>query len=134
MNGERGTISGLGGVGDWGLGGGMGVSVSEKLLLVAGEIESRGQANLTRLTVLKKWFEQPGRLAEFGLWVARCSAENKGKANGTAAKLLVEARGLLGSSAKGGSGERSVERRAAAELWDRARAFQNEYWKVVGGR
>jgi hypothetical protein len=34
--------------------------ISEKLLKIAAEIGEHGNANLTRLTVLKKWFGHPG--------------------------------------------------------------------------
>ncbi len=51
----------------------------EKLLQIVEEIDAQGHANLTRLTILKKWFEHPGRLPAFGLWVARRSAARKGQ-------------------------------------------------------
>jgi hypothetical protein len=44
-------------------------SVPEKLLAIVDDIDAGGDANLTRLTVLKKWFERPGRLVPFALWV-----------------------------------------------------------------
>ena len=34
----------------------MRTNIPEKLIKIAEEIETTGQANLTRLTVLKKWF------------------------------------------------------------------------------
>ena len=45
-------------------------NIAEKLQDIAAEIEERGHANLTRLTVLKKWFEAPGRIISFGSFVA----------------------------------------------------------------
>jgi hypothetical protein len=44
--------------------------VAQKLLKIADDIASKGDAALTRLTVLKKWFDQPGRLPAFALWMA----------------------------------------------------------------
>ena len=35
-------------------------NISDKLREIATEIDQRGSANLTRLTVLKKWFEVSG--------------------------------------------------------------------------
>lgn len=40
----------------------MSTDVPEKLLAIVEEIDAHGSASLTRLTVLKKWFEHPGRL------------------------------------------------------------------------
>ena len=77
----------------------MRTTVPEKLLKVIDDIDTQGNASLTRLTVLKKWFEHPGRLQVFGLWVARQAAGRKGKTQDGAAALLDEARALLGSAA-----------------------------------
>jgi hypothetical protein len=73
--------------------------VPEKLLAIIVEIDTHGSASLTRLTVLKKWFEHPGRSLRFGLWIAKRLADRKGK-NTTAAAgaLLDEARTLLGTT------------------------------------
>lgn len=105
----------------------MRTSVPEKLIAVADEIQARGHANLTRLTVLKKWFEAPGRLPAFGLWVARLSAGRKGKTKDAAGTLLDEARSLLGTTATRESSLRPLDRAAVKSLHDRARDFQNEY-------
>jgi hypothetical protein len=69
--------------------------ILEKLNAVIREIDSSGHANPTRLTVLKKWFEQSGRLPEFGLWVAACAASRAGTPGGAARELSEAARGLL---------------------------------------
>jgi hydroxymethylpyrimidine/phosphomethylpyrimidine kinase len=66
--------------------------VPEKLLAITEEIDTRGFANLTRLTVLKQWFERPGRLPAFGLWIAKRAAGRKGKTQGAAGALLDEAK------------------------------------------
>ena len=71
--------------------------VPEKLLAIVDEIDAHGSANLTRLTVLKKWFEHPGRLPAFGLWIAKRATGRKGKAASGA--LMDEARALLGTTA-----------------------------------
>jgi hypothetical protein len=100
----------------------MRTSVPEKLLAIVEEIEARDQTNPTRLTVLKRWFEHPGRLPAFGLWVARRSAGRKGRTKGPAGALLGEARALLGPDATS-----SIDLRVAKSLHARARDFQNEY-------
>jgi hypothetical protein len=100
----------------------MRANVQEKLLKIVEDVDALGSANLTRLTVLKKWFERPGRLPAFGLWVARRSAGRKGKTKGPAGALLNEARVLLGPNTTP-----SINRRAAKSLQDRAREFQNDF-------
>jgi len=102
----------------------MRTTVPEKLLKIVVGIDADGQANLTRLTVLKKWFERPGRLTAFALWVAARATSRKGKAGGGAAGLFKEARALLDGQDK----FRPALGRAAAEsLHDRLREFQNEH-------
>jgi hypothetical protein len=73
----------------------MRTSVPEKLLKIVDEIDSHGDASLTKLTVLKKWFEHPGRLSAFALWVAARAVSRKGKTGGAAAELFRQARALL---------------------------------------
>jgi hypothetical protein len=41
--------------------------IPEKLLKIADDIAERGNANLIRLTVMKKWFGHPGRLTYYVL-------------------------------------------------------------------
>ena len=102
----------------------MRTSVPEKLLKIIDEIDAHGQANLTRLTVLKKWFARPKRLSAFAIWVAARAVSRKGKTSGTAATLFLEARTLV-------SGLEEItpklNRQAAQRLYDRLRDFQSEY-------
>jgi len=102
----------------------MHTAVPEKLLKIVEEIDDCGNASLTKLTVLKKWFEYPGRLAAFAIWVARRAVARKGKTSGAAAKLFREARTLLTRSDKV---HPEVNPQEAAALHDRLRDFQNEY-------
>ena len=69
--------------------------VPEKLLQIADDIGAQGSAELTRLTVLKKWFERSERLVPFAVWVAARATSRKGKTKGEAAQLFGEARSLL---------------------------------------
>lgn len=100
----------------------MRTAAPEKLLKIVEDLDRLGSVNQTRLTVLKKWFEHPGRLPAFGLWVARRAAGRKGKTKGPAGALLDEARILLRPEAAA-----SIHRPAAKALHRRAREFQNEY-------
>jgi hypothetical protein len=105
----------------------MRTDVPEKILKIIDDIDTHGNVPLTRLTVLKKWFEDPNRLSAFGLWVARRAAGRKGKTEAEAGALLDEARRLLGSAATRESLYQQIDRMAARSLHDRARDFQNEY-------
>jgi hypothetical protein len=113
----------------------MRTAVPEKILKIIDDIETRGNAPLTRLTVLKKWFEQPGRLSAFGLWIARRASGRKGKTKGEAGTLLDETRTLLGTASTRESLFQQIDRKAAMSLHDRARAFhsefQNQQWGPV---
>lgn len=111
----------------------MRTTVPEKLLAIADDIAVEGNVPLTRLTVLKKWFERPGRLAAFGVWMARRAASRKGKARGEAAVLFHAARDLLGAADD--VARPALDRAAAAALRQRLYAFQckHEYqrWGAV---
>src|SRR6185369_11337689 len=97
----------------------MRTQVPEKLQAIVEEIDAHGSASLTRLTVLKKWFEHPGRLPAFGLWIAKRAAGRKGKTKAAAGALVDEARALLGTTATREGFLRAVEPGAAKLLHDR---------------
>ncbi|HEX5443358.1 MAG TPA: hypothetical protein VFW87_06005 [Pirellulales bacterium] len=98
--------------------------VPEKLQQIINDIGEHGSAELTRLTVLKKWFERSERLVPFAVWVATRATSRKGKTKGEAATLFSEARSLL----KGLNPLRpEFDEAAAQRLYSRLRAFQNEY-------
>ncbi len=101
----------------------MGVNVPEKLRAVARDIAAEGSANLTRLAVMKKWFEPPHRLAAFAVWVARRSASTKRKGRGPAARLLSQARRLLRDVNPYAP---RLDRQAARALHERLWNFQND--------
>ncbi len=105
----------------------MHTGVPEKILKIIDDIGIQENVPLTRLTVLKKWLEHPGRLTAFGLWVARRAAGRKGKTNGEAAALLNETRGMLGPASTRESYFQSIDRKSAESLRQRAREFQNEF-------
>lgn len=99
----------------------------EKIQKIIDDIAAQGNAPLTRLTVLKKWFEHPGRLRAFGLWVARGAAGRKVSPKGEAGVLLAETRALLGVAATRESLFQQINPAAAKRLHGRARAFHNQY-------
>ena len=105
----------------------MRTAVPEKILKIIDDIDTQGNASLTRLTVLKKWFEPPGRLPAFGLWVARRAAGRPGKTKGEYAALLREAGALLGPASTRESVFAQPDRRAAEDLHTRAKTAQNEF-------
>ena len=111
----------------------MRTAVPEKIQKVIDDIDTHGNVPLTRLTVLKKWFERPGRLSAFGLWIARQAVGRKVKTQDGAGALLDETRALLGSVAKRKSLFQQIDRKAAQSLHDRARDFQNEFQKQQWG-
>jgi hypothetical protein len=102
----------------------MRTNIPEKLPEISDETAAHGHANLTRLTVLKKWLERPARLSAFALWVAARANSRKGKTAGAAGELFKEGRALLG---KMNPYFPQVDRDAAQRLHDRLREFQNEY-------
>ena len=107
----------------------MRTKVPEKRIKSIDDIDAEGNASLTRLTVLKKWFEAPGRknnnrLRAFAVWVARRALSRKGKTAGAAGELFSEARALFGGLGKVCP---TLQAKAAADLHQRLRDFQNEF-------
>jgi hypothetical protein len=100
--------------------------VPEKIQRIIDDIHARGNVPVTRLTVLKKWFEKPHRMSAFGLWVARRSASRKGKTTGEFGALLDEARQLLGAGSDAGSIFQKLDRAQSIEFYERARQSQNQ--------
>jgi hypothetical protein len=69
--------------------------IAEKLQDIVAEIKERGHAKVTRLTVLKKWFEAPGRAISFGAFIATEALRQTRKTTKDAEQLLREAREIL---------------------------------------
>ena len=110
----------------------MRTNIPEKLLKIADDIGECGNVNLTRLAVLKKWFEKPGRLSAFAVWIATRATSRKGKTGGEAAKLFHEAKVLLAGVDRC---RPELNQQAAETLHDKLRNFRNEYqnqqWRPV---
>lgn len=105
-------------------------SLSSKILKIIDDIELKGNVNQTRLTVLKKWFERPGRMEVFGLWVARRAAAIDCEPADEAAAMLDEARALLGTAQGREDMFDVIDPEAGRSLIRRAKAFQNTYRNV----
>jgi len=69
--------------------------IPEKLLMIASDIEEKGPQNLTRLTVLKRWFKDPIRLGSFAIFIAKRASSRKVKAKDEEAILFKKASTLL---------------------------------------
>ena len=104
--------------------------ILERLNAVIREIDSSGHANPTRLTVLKKWFEQTGRLPAFGLWIAARAASRAGTPDGAAGELSEEARGILTGWLRAKANPPQAD---AVRLRARLRAFQDTYQRQKWG-
>jgi hypothetical protein len=109
----------------------MRTNVPEKLLKIVANIEQTGSAPLTRLTVLKKWLEYPGRLPAFALWVARRAALRKGKSMGETAELFAAAKSWLASVAI--CRVPPYDQQEAETLHSRLRNFQNDHIRGAWG-
>lgn len=109
----------------------MPATILEKLQRIIGQIDGDGNAELTRLTVLKRWLEAPGRLSAFGLWVARRAAERGAMAGDPEVGALHrDAKSLL----SGLDLPRTLDFQAAMALHRRLRAFQDERQRLKWGQ
>jgi hypothetical protein len=103
----------------------------DQLAAIIAELDRTGHANITRLTVLKKWFEyHPKRLRAFGLWVAERAAARGDSATEEAAALFAQARVLLTERPLS---EPRPDWIAAETLHHRLRAFQNTFQRQHWG-
>jgi hypothetical protein len=98
--------------------------VPDKLIRIADQIEEAGSVALTKLTVLKKWFERPSRLSSFAVFVAKRACSRKGKTTGDAAILFLETRQLLTEVDVYAP---NIPRAKAEKLHRRLQVFQNDY-------
>lgn len=105
----------------------MRTNIPEKLIKITEEIEGKGQANLTRLTVMKKWFEHPHRLASFAIFVANRACSRKGKTAAETVELFRDVRTLLANAPLFNP---MIARNEAEKLYIRLKDFQNEHTKV----
>ena len=104
-------------------------STTDKLIAIVAQITAQGNVEVLRLTVLKKWFERPGRLPAFALWVASRAAGQGRDSEESVSVLFGEARALL--EHRGPRGR--LDRDAAERLYQRVRSFQSTYQRGKWG-
>jgi len=100
--------------------------VPDKILKIIDDIGTQGSVPLTRLTVLKKWFERPARLPAFGLWIARKASNRTRETTTPAGDLLNETHALLGTAELP---IEQIDRAAVMDLHRRARVIHSDYVK-----
>ncbi len=105
-------------------------TISDKLREIIAAIEQRGSVNLTRLTVIKKWFEVPNHLSSFAIFIAYHASRLKTKATKEAGKLIRDARTLLADVDVFAP---NIPRKAATRLHISLHAFQNEQRNIPWG-
>ncbi|MBK9028552.1 MAG: hypothetical protein IPN98_12230 [Propionivibrio sp.] len=109
----------------------MRTNIPEKLIKICDDIQESGSTSLTRLTVLKKWFEQDSkRLRSFSIFIASRASTRKGKTTGEAAELFHEARLLLKSA---DIIDPKISSEAAETMYRQLKDFQSEYQKQQWG-
>jgi hypothetical protein len=101
--------------------------VPDKLAAIITEIDRAGCADVLRLTILKRWFESPGRLRAFGYWVAERALDRGENAEGEEAQLFAAAHALFAAGAMSGEGLPYLE---AEQLYRRLRLFQSDYKRI----
>jgi hypothetical protein len=108
----------------------MALTIHRKLASIVEEIDREGFAELVRLSVLKKWFDKPGRLTAFALWIAEQATTGKASAYEPEAALLAQVRALLAHLPARGD----LNPQAMRELHGRLEAFQPDYRSLKWGR
>ncbi len=101
--------------------------IPNKLQKIVADIEECGHANLTRLTVLKKWFETPFRLRSFGIFIACRALTHTRETTKAEQELFREAHEML---ADVDVFDPNIPRTDATKLRVRLEAFQNEHQKL----
>jgi hypothetical protein len=105
-------------------------TISDKLREIVVAIEQRGSVNLTRLTVIKKWFEVPNHLSSFAIFIADHASRRKTKTTKEAGELIREARTLLADVDVFAP---NIPRKVATRLHVSLHAFQNEHRNIPWG-
>ncbi len=110
-------------------------SIAARIGRIVQEIDSSGNASLTRLTILKKWLEPKGRLPALGAWIAgRAAFENFGKEPDEKV-LLGEVRAFFQSVPVDANSWSALDCSRAEALrkqaWGYKREFQNQHWGPV---
>jgi hypothetical protein len=113
------------------------ITISEKLLKLADEIAEVGCANLTRLTVLKKWFDGPlgpNRVRAFGAWISqRAIVNGLEDADDQVLPLFKEARSVLRGCDRFRPEFSPAEQEKLRAVHHHLRDFQNTYRRIKWG-
>lgn len=104
--------------------------IQSQLASILAEIDRTGHADVLRLTVLKKWFKDLGRVRAFGLWVAERAAARGDPAAGEAGELFALARSVLLEQRPAGARPDWAE---TERLYRRLCAFQSDYTRQYWG-
>jgi hypothetical protein len=108
----------------------MAPTIHRKLASIVEEIDRKGFAELVRLSVLKKWFEKPGRLIAFALWIAEQATSGEAPASEPEAALLAQVRALLADI----PARDDLNPGAMRELHGQLEAFQPDYRSLNWGK
>jgi hypothetical protein len=108
----------------------MALTIHQKLASIVEEIDRKGFAELVRLSVLKKWFDKPGRLIAFALWIAEQATTGEAPASEPEAALSAQVRALLMDI----QARSYLNPRAMQQLHGRLEAFQPDYRSLSWGR
>ena len=104
-----------------------------KLHKIIADINDSDNVNLTRLTVLKKWFEKSTRQSDFALWLARrVTANSLGCFEGDAGTLFDDVFTLLGQSDEAPNNI-VLFNQAAVDIYNRMKSFQNVFLRQQWG-
>ncbi len=102
----------------------MNKSTPEKLAKIVKQIEEAGSATLTKLTVLKKWFEKPSRISSFAIFIAIKAYANRNKEINDSIELYKAANELLKNVDLFKPDISNIE---AEKLYIHLKKFQSEY-------
>lgn len=108
----------------------MRTNIPEKLLAIIQQIDEEGDAQITRLTVLKKWFDSPARIKSFAIWLATRVCAQAGKTKPDVKKLFAAARKLIRGKDLMSP---TFDRKEVSALIELLRGYQDEYVKQRWG-
>jgi hypothetical protein len=107
-------------------------NIPEKIVSILRDIDQVGSQELTRLTVLKKWFQAPSRAKSFAIFVAKRASSRSGKVGSYEEELFRLSRKLLNGV---NVVKPSVDKRKARGLYRKLHDFQKDQkkarWAVV---
>ena len=104
--------------------------ISARLRKIVADIHTSGDVNLTRLTILKRWFEMSPRISVFGMFVAFQALGRPRKDNAESRALFQEADALLAGV---DMFQPKLSDRGAFDFHRRLVAFQNEHKGIPFG-